>query len=98
MSEAEAEEMEEGGDGVDKDQLESLLNSDLLKINDLRDIIEDRDLNVTGRSNEKLISAILSDKWTTLMCSTLLISESDSNGVFQRISSCGIAHAVAETL
>ena len=64
MSKSEAEEMEEGVDEVDKDQLESLLNSDLLKINDLRDIIKDRDLNVTGRSNEKLISAILSDKWT----------------------------------
>lgn len=60
MSEAETEEVDE----VDKDQLESLLESDLLKINELRDIIADRGLNVTGRSNDTLISAILSDKWT----------------------------------
>lgn len=63
MAEAESEETEDGENEVDKDQLESLLNSDLLVINDLRDIIEDRGLNVTGRSSEKLINAILSDKW-----------------------------------
>lgn len=49
---------------VDKGQLESLLQSDLMSINDLRDIIEDRDLNVKARRTEKLVNAILADRWT----------------------------------
>lgn len=62
-AEAEAEEANGGASEVDKDQLESLLTSDLLGINDLRDIIDDRDLNTTARRTDKLVSAILADKW-----------------------------------
>ena len=63
MSEAESEEAEDSTEEVDKDQLESLLTSDLLGINDLRDIIDERDLNTTARRTDKLVSAILADKW-----------------------------------
>lgn len=61
----EPEHTENDIDEVDKDQLESLLRSDLLGINDLRDIVENRDLNVTARRTDKLVDAILADKWTS---------------------------------
>lgn len=52
------------GDEVDKTKLETLLRSDLLTINDLRDIIDERDLNIKSRRTDRLIEAILADRWT----------------------------------
>lgn len=60
---SETKEVEEK-DEVDKGQLESLLRSDLLSINDLRDIIDDRGLSVKARRTDKLVDAILADRWT----------------------------------
>ena len=55
---------------VDKDKLENALQ--MLPIQQLREIIDERGLSKTSRSSSELIDAILADQWTEIEFQSLL--------------------------
>jgi len=49
---------------IDKSKVENILKTDDFHVNELRDLVEQRQLNVDKRFKDDMIEALLADKWT----------------------------------